>query len=997
MDYLGFRVEYSKLWRLAYQEAKVTAKRKRFTSIPSTIALMIIILLGISVSPAAASWTSEMFSNTSTTGQGKTGDFYGVAADGSSMIAVGDDSTSTFGQISTAGSSGQWNFEEDFNGSPSNLVTPNIKDYEVDSLSCASTALCIAVGTLGSAIVYNGSTWSSVTDVDGGSTLTGVSCVLASTYCIAVDDLGNAIIYSGGSWASASSVEVGNALESVSCVATTFCMAVDPTEVFNFNGTSWTGLTIDTAPRQLSSISCGSTGFCIAVDRSGYSIRCSPYCHPSTPWIWSTVTVDSGHTLDSISCPTSSVGSCYAVDAGGYEFLYSSGAWKAGVDIDSSIQINSVACANSYCMAVDEAGDALSCTTAASCSSSTWTKTASIDSNSLSGVSCIYVSTTDTFCLAIDLIGDYLTSTNGTWSTPAIALRVPTSLDLSCSSASFCMEVGVGGEAKSYNGTVWTTTNSSVDLTHSWISVSCISSTFCIAVDNSGNGLVFNGSSWTIASLGSGIIATSVSCASISFCVAVDSNGNYNFYNGSEWGPNSSTYDTDSFAGISCPVGGTFCEAVDTSGGVDMVSGCGSSTCTWTPRSSIDSVGFTAISCIAASWCIAVDSNGDALNSLNNGITWASTLSIDTVAITSVSCFSTALCSAVDTLGQSFTFSGTWTSSSWSTPTAVSPYALNSISCPAANFCVAGDVESNLFTTDQLVTGPLFGIACASINECTAVGVSANLMGPIIISSSNPLNAGTWSEDTIPSSLYGVSALYGVTCASSSSCFAVGTSNSGGAILSSSNGGVTWNEQAIPTYLGGISAIYGIGCISFPVCFAVGSVLDGGVSEGVIIYTSDSGVTWQGEFNTPFGGMLSGISCTSTPECVVTGDGNGYSLIYVDDSLTGSSPSESTWDYYETSDGGMSYLYGVQCPAVSTCIAYGWTSGQATIFVNTAMTTTPGTTWNVQEVGLTGLTYVSPPPDPTSWYAMACYAGECMAVGANNASPAYYPESAYGS
>ena len=72
-----------------------------------------------------------------------------------------------------------------------------------------------------------------------------VSCPSA-TFCAAVDGVGNALIYNGSSWSSPSDIDaIMSTLRSVSCPSTTFCVAVDPVgNVFTYNGSPTTSVII---------------------------------------------------------------------------------------------------------------------------------------------------------------------------------------------------------------------------------------------------------------------------------------------------------------------------------------------------------------------------------------------------------------------------------------------------------------------------------------------------------------------------------------------------------------------------------------------------------------------------------------------------------------------------------------------------------------------------------------------------------------------------------
>jgi len=68
----------------------------------------------------------------------------------------------------------------------------NNQNYDTHSISCATTTLCVAVGTDESG-TWNGSGWSDPTIVDPSNGLASVSCP-STTFCMAVDGEGNAFV-----------------------------------------------------------------------------------------------------------------------------------------------------------------------------------------------------------------------------------------------------------------------------------------------------------------------------------------------------------------------------------------------------------------------------------------------------------------------------------------------------------------------------------------------------------------------------------------------------------------------------------------------------------------------------------------------------------------------------------------------------------------------------------------------------------------------------------
>jgi hypothetical protein len=205
------------------------------------------------------------------------------------------------------------------------------------------------------------------------------------------------------------------------------------------------------------------------------------------------------------------------------------------------------------------------------------------------------------------------------------------------------------------------------------------------------------------------------------------------------------------------------------------------------------------------------------------------------------------------------------------------------------------------------------------------------------------LSAGPKVKPPVPGTFNAVS------CTSSTSCVAVGSSGNSGTTFSLAEAwnGTAWTVQPTPTPSGGSnSAFLGVSCVSTGSCLAVGAYFDG-VANGVLA-ESWNGTTWTIEtVPLPTGalaGYLSGVSCSSASACIAVGT-------YADSSNT-NQPLAEAWD-------GTSFApQTVPLPALATtstfdavscspspsvdCEAVGWNflSGEGEI----AMTLAEG--WN---------------------------------------------------
>lgn len=216
-------------------------------------------------------------------------------------------------------------------GSPSEEVAA----HGPISLSCPSSALCVAVGAGGEVLTSTEpfaqtSHWSSET-IDSGHALSGVSCP-SSALCVAIDAEGEAFVSkeptsSAGAWKS-TAFAAGHELTAVSCPSSSLCFAVDAEHeaivsedpfVEPPSAPTWRTAMIDEG-HALTGVSCASPSLCVAIDEAGRVLSSAnptaigsgfPSAFGPT---WSTTKIDSSP-LTAISCASS--GLCVALDGSG--------------------------------------------------------------------------------------------------------------------------------------------------------------------------------------------------------------------------------------------------------------------------------------------------------------------------------------------------------------------------------------------------------------------------------------------------------------------------------------------------------------------------------------------------------------------------------------------------------------------------------------------------------------------------------------------------------
>lgn len=217
-----------------------------------------------------------------------------------SLCIADGDSFNDFNTLLTstapAGGPAQWHEVTSANIQGSgNKVFPPYREDPILGVSCASTALCVAVDAAGNVLTSTDpgsseSMWM-IAPVDTHP-LEGISCP-SEGLCIAVDDAGNIVSSTkptggAGAW-TVSSIDSPYDLTAISCATTSLCVAVndegnvlvstDPT-----GGVSaWSVSDVDSsasASRALTAVSCPSEELCVAVDNAGYAVIGT--AHPPT-------------------------------------------------------------------------------------------------------------------------------------------------------------------------------------------------------------------------------------------------------------------------------------------------------------------------------------------------------------------------------------------------------------------------------------------------------------------------------------------------------------------------------------------------------------------------------------------------------------------------------------------------------------------------------------------------------------------------------------------
>jgi hypothetical protein len=222
------------------------------------------------------------------------------------------------------------------------------------------------------------------------------------------------------------------------------------------------------------------------------------------------------------------------------------------------------------------------------------------------------------------------------------------------------------------------------------------------------------------------------------------------------------------------------------------------------------------VSCVTAAFCAAVGRYGqpstaksDPITEIWNGSTWSvapNPPKLHNADLASVSCISATACTAVGsyrriTPAARGTLVESWNGSSWSV-------------VPSAD---AGTSVHN----------SLSGVSCTSATACTAVGsyFDTGLAPPAEQTLAESWNGSSWS--VVPSPDIGTDVdnfLYSVSCASGTSCIAVGTASPGtiGDTLIEAWNGSSWSAVPSPGTENIDAFLRGVSCPSASMCMAAG-------------------------------------------------------------------------------------------------------------------------------------------------------------------------------
>ncbi|MHB8288728.1 MAG: hypothetical protein ACYDEY_05745, partial [Acidimicrobiales bacterium] len=381
-------------------------------------------------------------------------------------------------------------------------------------------------------------------------------------------------------------------------------------------------------------------------------------------------------------------------------------------------------------------------------------------------------------------------------------------------------------------------------------------------------------------------------------------------------------------------------------------------------------------SCTTTTFCVAVGYYYTAsgaqvtLAESFNGTSWtltptpnpASSLSAQ---LASVSCTTTTFCAAVGyyyspSASAWGSFTEVFNGSTWSVVAVPSPPApatsplLQAVSCATTTSCVAVGyyntstgpahtfAETFNGTTWTLSSSPnpaasssdeLLGISCTSTSSCIAVGwyYAGQADQTLVVA----YKAGTWTVDTSPNtSTFVYNSLAAVSCASATSCLAVGhISGSNGTTLAETFNGSSWSIIPSPS-VGGYGEFSSVSC-SVGLCAVTGSALQQtGRSFQAMVATFD-GTSWtiRSLYLSPSATTHhKGVSCANRNFCIAAG-WTGLPTATADETVAGTW-SAGTWSIAPIADAAApldNFLKGISCTSPSNCVAVGWYSNASSV------------------------------------------------------------------
>jgi hypothetical protein len=262
---------------------------------------------------------------------------------------------------------------------------------------------------------------------------------------------------------------------------------------------------------------------------------------------------------------------------------------------------------------------------------------------------------------------------------------------------------------------------------------------------------------------------------------------------------------------------------------------------------------FAAISCPAATFCMAADSGGSVYT--YSAGRWSGPQRLASGALSSVSCATASFCAATGPYGRAYVYAdGRWSAPSQLTGADGNPADLKWVSCPVADFCLAaGKWDAYTYSAGQWAMGhqiqqsrTFTSISCPAATFCMAADSGGNVY---------TYSGGRWSGPRRIAS----GALSSVSCATISFCAATGTQE-----LAYVYADGRWSAPSQLTGADGNPAnLRSVSCPAAGICLAAGA-LDA--------YTYSAGTWAAGQFIQK-NHIFTSISCPGATFCMAADTG----------------------------------------------------------------------------------------------------------------------------
>jgi hypothetical protein len=342
---------------------------------------------------------------------------------------------------------------------------------------------------------------------------------------------------------------------------------------------------------------------------------------------------------------------------------------------------------------------------------------------------------------------------------------------------------------------------------------------------------------------------------------------------------------------------------------------------------------------VTTAWAVQSDPSGEAAGNSLNGVSCSSS---------STACVAVGITSGTDSLAE-FRSGKTWAIQSVPNPTGALDSGLSGVACSSTTACIAvGNYENSANVTVPLAefwngavwqvqttlnpTGSirawLSSVSCSSSNACTAVG-GYESSSEAIFTLAERWNGTEWQIQSTPNPTgFATNQFLGVSCSSSTSCMAVGSS--GGpklfqATLAESWNGTTWQIQSTPTPIEHNTELRSVSCFAANACTAVGGEEE---ETGTTLAERWNGTEWQIQSTpnaAPVGYThLTGVSCSSLAACTAIGSSdNGRAIA---ERWNGTEwVLQAMFTPLETSG----EVKGVSCQSTRICISVGRGGGES--------------------------------------------------------------------